>query len=102
VWSYYQVEVARGTALAEHRLITGGSPRVFAELGLPLRNAKDKVGVRMATKEEIDVLRLPADIPVLRQVRVVFTDGQRPIEVTVMVKAGQQYEVEYELPETGQ
>jgi GntR family transcriptional regulator len=100
VWSYYTTDVARGTALAEPRLIKGGSPRVLTELGLPPRNAKDKVGVRMATKDEYELLQLPADIPVLRQFRVVFTDGQQPIEVTVMVKAGQQYEVEYDLPES--
>jgi GntR family transcriptional regulator len=100
VCSYYTTDLARGTALAEARLIKGGSPRVLADLGVPLRNAKDKVGVRMATKEEYELLRLPADIPVLRQFRVVFTDNQRPIEVTVMVKAGQQYEVEYDLPES--
>lgn len=100
VWSYYPADVARGTALAEPRLIKGGSPRVLTDLGLPPRNAKDKVGVRMATKDEYELLRLPADIPVLRQFRVVFTDAGRPIEVTIMVKAGQQYEVEYDLPES--
>ena len=100
VWSYYPIEVAQGTALADPRLIEGGSPRALTEAGYPLRNARDKVGVRMATMEEYQLLQLPADIPVLRQFRVVFTDGERPIEATVMVKAGQWYEVEYELPES--
>lgn len=100
VWSYYTAEIARGTALAGSRAIKGGSPRVLAELGFPPRNAKDKVGVRMATRSEYAALRLPADIPVLRQFRVVFTDDHRPVEATVLVKAGQQYEVEYDLPES--
>jgi GntR family transcriptional regulator len=43
-------------------------------------------------------LRLPEDIPVLRQFRVAYTDGSRPVEVTVMAKAAQQYEIQYELP----
>jgi GntR family transcriptional regulator len=98
VWSYYPVEIARGTALAGPAKIADGSPRLLAELGFPTRSAVDRIGVRNATRDEWAALMLPADIPVLRQFRVVFTDDRRPIEVTVMVKAGQQCEVEYELP----
>lgn len=39
---------------------------------------------------------LPGDLPVLRTLRVVFSDDGRPIEATVMVKAGHLYEVQYE------
>jgi GntR family transcriptional regulator len=99
VWSYYPVDIARGTALAEHRRITGGSPAVLAELGLPARRAVDQIATRFATVAEFVALKLPEDVPVLRQFRVVFTDGDRPVEATVMIKAGQQYEVQYELPE---
>ncbi|PRY24043.1 GntR family transcriptional regulator [Pseudosporangium ferrugineum] len=98
VWSYYTTEVARGTRLAENRKIRGGTPAVLAELGFPLRNAVDQVLARLATVDEFIALRLPEDMPVLRQLRVVFTEEQRPIEVTVMVKAGQHYEIQYELP----
>jgi GntR family transcriptional regulator len=98
VWSYYPTDVARGTALAENRKMKGGSPTVLDSLGYPLRNAVDQVGARFATVAEFVALKLPEDIPVLRQFRVAYTDQQRPIEVTVMVKAGQQYEVQYELP----
>ena len=99
VWNYYPIEIARGTALAQPTKIQGGSPRVLTQLGLPLRNARDKVGVRNATRHEWSLLKLPADIPVLRTFRVVFTDDQRPVEASILVKAGHQYEVEYELKE---
>ena len=99
VWSYYETAVARGTRLAEARKIKGGSPAVLAELGYPLRNAVDQVMTRLATVDEFTVLQLPEDMPVLRQLRVVYTDGQRPIEVTVMIKAGQKYQIQYELRE---
>jgi GntR family transcriptional regulator len=99
VWSFYPVDVARGTRLAENRKIRGGTPAVLAELGWPLRHAVDQVGTRLATVEEFAALKLPEDMPVLRQFRVVYTVGNRPIEATVMIKAGQQYEVQYELPE---
>jgi GntR family transcriptional regulator len=36
-------------------------------------------------------------MPVLRQFRVVFSDDQRPVEATVMIKAAQHYEILYEL-----
>jgi GntR family transcriptional regulator len=98
VWSYYPVEIARGTALAENRRIKGGSPAALAALGYPLRNAVDQVAARFATVAEFVALRLPEDIPVLRQFRVAYTEGSRPVEVTVMVKAAQQYEIQYELP----
>jgi GntR family transcriptional regulator len=98
-WSYYPTDIARGTRLDEKRLIRGGSPVALAELGYPPRNAVDQVGTRLATVAEFVALKLPEDMPILRQFRVVFTDHERPVEVTVMVKAGQQFEIQYELPE---
>jgi len=98
VWNYYTTEVARGSHLSEERKIRGGSPAVLAELGYPLRHAIDQVGARLATVDEFVALKLPEDMPVLRQFRVVYTDNNRAIEVTVMVKASQQYEIAYELP----
>jgi GntR family transcriptional regulator len=41
-------------------------------------------------------LKLPGDLPVLRTLRVVYSDDDRPVEATVMVKAGHLYEVQYE------
>ncbi|MEV0899594.1 GntR family transcriptional regulator [Actinoplanes sp. NPDC049802] len=101
VWAYYPAEVARGTALAEDRRMPGGSPRVLAALGHPLRHAIDQVSVRPATVAEFLALRLAGDIPVLRQFRIAYTGDDRPIEVTVMVKAGQQFEIRYELSGPG-
>jgi GntR family transcriptional regulator len=99
VWHYYRADVARGTRLAENRKIRGGTPVALAELGYPLRDAVDQVQARLATIDEFTALRLPEDMPVLRQFRVVYTDGNRPIEVTVMVKAGHLYELHYRLPD---
>ncbi|HEY0698436.1 MAG TPA: GntR family transcriptional regulator [Micromonospora sp.] len=99
VWSYYPVDIARGTQLTEHRLIKGGTPRLLTDLGFPPRRAVDQVSPRMATVEEFVALRLPADLPVLRQFRVVFSDDKRPVEATVIVTAGHLYEAQYVLPE---
>ncbi|MCM1971387.1 MULTISPECIES: GntR family transcriptional regulator [unclassified Streptomyces] len=96
VSSYYPPELARGTALAEPRRIRGGTPTLLTELGFaPLRSV-DRLSARVATQEQYTALRLPGDLPVLRTLRTVYGEDGRPIEVTVMVKAGHLYELQYE------
>jgi GntR family transcriptional regulator len=98
VWSYYPLSIARGTELAASGRLPGGSPATLAALGHPVRHAVDQVSVRPATVSEFLALRLPEDVPVLRQFRVAYTDGDRPVEVTVMIKAGRRFEIRYPLP----
>ncbi|MER7726516.1 GntR family transcriptional regulator [Streptomyces sp. NPDC096323] len=95
VASYYPLEIAGGTALAERRRIPGGTPTLLAALGYSPRRSVDRVSARVATQEQYRSLRLPGDIPVLRTLRVVLGDRDLPIEATVMVKAGHLYELEY-------
>ncbi len=94
--SYYPTAVARGTAVAEKRKIRGGTPALLAELGFPPRLSTDRVSARVPTQEQYQALRLPTDLPVLRTLRVVYSDDDRPIEATVMVKAGHLYELQYD------
>ncbi|MBL1114665.1 GntR family transcriptional regulator [Streptomyces sp. 110] len=96
VKSYYPLELARGTAMMDRRKIKGGTPALLAELGYPPRLSVDKVSARVPTQEQYTVLGLPGNLPVLRTLRVVYSDGERPIEATVMTKAGHLYELQYE------
>ncbi|MGW0389540.1 GntR family transcriptional regulator [Streptomyces sp. NPDC003042] len=96
VTSYYPPEIARGTALAEPHRIRGGTPTLLAELGFPPRRSVDRISARVATQGQYTALRLPGDLPVLRTLRTVYGEAERPIEVTVMVKAGHLYELQYE------
>ncbi|GAA1932353.1 GntR family transcriptional regulator [Streptomyces sodiiphilus] len=96
VASYYPLEIARGSAMMEHRRIKGGTPTLLARLGHPPRVSVDTVSARVPTQEQYTALRLPSNLPVLRTLRVVYGDGDRPIEVTVMAKAGHLYELRYE------
>ncbi|MDJ0340474.1 GntR family transcriptional regulator [Streptomyces sp. H10-C2] len=100
VHSYYPVELARGTRLTDRRRVRGGSPTLLAELGYPPREFVDRVSARPPTTEEFTALELPAEVCVLRTFRVVYSDEARPIEVSVMVKAGHLYELEYRLSAT--
>ncbi|MET9729362.1 GntR family transcriptional regulator [Streptomyces sp. NPDC006458] len=96
VKSYYPFALARGTAIADRRKIRGGTPALLAELGFPPRLSVDRVSARVPTQEQYQALNLPSDLPVLRTLRVVYTDDRRPVEATVMVKAGHLYELRYE------
>lgn len=88
-WSYYPAEIAEGTRIAEFRKIPrGGAPRVLAELGFPERGGADEATTRDATGYEARLLLLPPGVPVLRILRTTFSDDDRLVEVTVLVKAG--------------
>ncbi|MEZ7003577.1 GntR family transcriptional regulator [Streptomyces sp. AD55] len=97
VTSYYPAEIARGTAIAERRKIKGGTPALLAGLGFPPRLSVDRVSARIPTQEQYQALNLPGPVPVLRTLRVVYSDDERPVEVTVMVKAGHLYELRYDV-----
>ncbi|TDT41220.1 GntR family transcriptional regulator [Streptomyces sp. BK208] len=92
---YYPLSIARGTALMERRRIKGGAPALLAELGHPARRSVDRVSARIPTQEQYQALHLTSSTPVLRTLRVVHGDGDGPVEVTVMVKAGHLYELQY-------
>lgn len=96
VKSYYPLGIARGTAITGKRKVKGGTPSLLAELGYPPRLSVDRVSARVPTQEQFQALQLPSDLPVLRTLRVVHSDDDLPIEVTVMVKAGHLYEMQYE------
>lgn len=95
--SYYPIELARGTRLADRRKIPGGSPTLLADMGYLPRKQVDEVATRMATTEEYELLEIPGDVPVIEVFRVVYSDGLRPIEVTAMVKPGHLYKMGYDL-----
>ncbi len=97
VESFYPLDIVRGTAIMERRRIRGGTPTLLAELGYPPRRCVDRVTARMATQEQYAALEMPTDLPVLRTFRVVYSDGERPVEVSVMAKAGHLSELEYGL-----
>lgn len=96
-WSYYPLDVVRGSALAGPGKVRGGASRVLAELGYPERYFTDAVSARMPTPEEETLLQLP-DVPVIRQFRVIYSDGDRPVEASVLVKGAHLYELLYRQP----
>ena len=56
----------------------------------------DSVPARVPAQAQYRVLRLPGGLPVLRSLRVVYGDRDRPVEVSVPAKAGHRYELRHE------
>ena len=96
VSSYYPLDLAAGTALAEQRKIKGGTPRLLADMGYPPVRCVDEVMALQPLREHAEALQMPARIPVLRTLRTVYSTDDRIIEVTEMVKAGHLYKLRYE------
>jgi GntR family transcriptional regulator len=87
-WSYYPMEVARGTDLERPKMIKGGAPRVLGEIGRAPAEQDDIVTTRPPTTEELRHLRLPPRSSVLRTLRVIRDVQGCPVEVSVLVKDG--------------
>lgn len=93
--SYYPVDIAAGTALSAPGKIKGGAPKILADLGLPQRTFVDRVSARPPTREEVEMLDLPVRTPVIRQLRVVLSDDDRPVEASALVKGAHLYELQF-------
>ncbi|MGQ4353201.1 GntR family transcriptional regulator [Streptomyces drozdowiczii] len=96
VHSYYPLDLASGTALADRAKIKGGSPTLLAELGYPPLHTVDQVTAEEATNEEYEALQLPRQVAVLRTIRTVYSTDGKVIEVTTMAKAGHLYSLQYD------
>lgn len=97
VHSYYPIELARGTRLGDRRLIPGGSPTLLLEMGYPTRSQDDVVSARPATTEEYEALEIPRDVQVIEVFRIVYSDNDKPIEVTLMTKPAHRFKMGYRI-----
>ncbi|WP_084434906.1 GntR family transcriptional regulator [Kibdelosporangium aridum] len=93
--SYYPAEIAADSRLAKSAKIRGGAPQALADLGFPQRTFIDRISVRAPTPEEIETLDLPDGTPVIRQLRIIYSDNERPVEASVLIKGGHLYELLY-------
>jgi GntR family transcriptional regulator len=94
-WSYYPAEIAAHSSLARRAKILGGAPQALETLGYPQRDFADRLSARLPTTEELETLELPADVPVIRQFRIIYSDHGRPVEASILVKGAHLYELMY-------
>lgn len=97
VHSWYPIELATGTRLADRRLIPGGSPALLEQMGFPTRSQDDAVAARPATTEEYEALEIPRDVPVIEVFRIVYSDNDKPIEVTLLTKPAHRFKMGYHI-----
>lgn len=93
--TYYPLSIAKGTPLASLGKIKGGAPAILEAAGVPERSFTDRVSARLPSAEEMETLRLPDDVPVLRQFRTAHTDSDRVIWVAVLIKGAHLCELLY-------
>ena len=93
--SYYPADIAAGSSLAKAAKIRGGAPHVLSNLGFPQQDFVDRISARPPTVEEAEALDLPSGTPVIRQLRVIYSHNERPIEASVLIKGAHLYELLY-------
>lgn len=93
---YLPLSLAEEVGLTRKRRFKGGVGRVLADAGYPTLRCIDKVSARWPTAEQFEALKMPTKLPVLRTFRVTYSTDDRPIEVSIMAKAGHLFELQYE------
>ncbi len=96
--SYYPTELVSGTRIMEQGKVPRGARAVLADLGFPPRSVHETVRTRMPSPDGSRALHLTKGTPVFNVVRTVLSDGDRPIEVDVMVLGGDRNRLEYDFP----
>ncbi|MEU7582687.1 UTRA domain-containing protein [Streptomyces sp. NPDC041068] len=95
--TYYPVDIARGTPLAETGKIRGGAVTLLAALGHIGVRVREDVTARMPDSDEREALRLGHDEPVLRLNRVTLDGEDKPIQVDMMVMPAHRQQLRYEI-----
>lgn len=95
--TYYPLEIARGTPLAEPRKIKGGAVRRLVELGHHAARVIERVAARPAGEHERDQLRLGEHDPVVVIERLTLNATGAPIQFDVMVAPAALRRLQYEM-----
>ncbi|MBD0707461.1 MULTISPECIES: GntR family transcriptional regulator [unclassified Streptomyces] len=95
--TYYPVDIARGTGLAETRRIRGGAVALLAGLGHAGVRVREDVTARMPDAEEREALRTGPEEPVLRLARVTLDRRDRPVQVDLMTMPAHRQRLRYEI-----
>ncbi|GAA2219182.1 GntR family transcriptional regulator [Streptomyces aculeolatus] len=96
--SYYPVEVASGTPLAQQRLVSGGSIKVLTEAGYAPVDCTEELTFPLATQDERNRLNLSVEDRVVRMVRTLSAAEGRPVEVHVAALKADRHRLTYRLP----
>jgi GntR family transcriptional regulator len=94
--SYYPLDIARGTRLAQAGTVSGGVIRLLAELGYEQVGYRDEVSSRMPDLAEYNFFQLVAGVPIIVVDRTAY-DARRPIRFTRHIYPGDRNRIAYDL-----
>nr|WSS63099.1 GntR family transcriptional regulator [Streptomyces sp. NBC_01177] len=94
--SYFPQELVNGTLLMEPRDVAapGG---VLASVGLIQIKYRDEIAVRMPTRQEAELLALPAATPVAEHTRTGYDADDKPLRCMVTILPGDRHKILYEV-----
>lgn len=95
--SRFPAAIAAGTRLEQVDTGPSGAYGVLEEIGHRLDHFVEYVATRVATVDEVELLRLRPGDPVLTVTRVAYGATGSPVEVNDMVLVGERYELMYEI-----
>jgi GntR family transcriptional regulator len=94
--SYFPQDLVTGTPLMEPRDVSapGG---VLASVGLVQAKYRDEISVRMPTRQEAELLALPAATPIAEHTRTGYDADGRPLRCMVTILPGDRHKILYEV-----
>ncbi|MEU4110414.1 GntR family transcriptional regulator [Streptomyces sp. NPDC027717] len=94
--SYFPQELVSGTPLMEPRDVSapGG---ILASIGLVQDKYVDEISVRMPTRQEAELLALPAATPIAEHTRTGYDSEGRPLRCMVTILPGDRHKILYEV-----
>ncbi|MER6817925.1 UTRA domain-containing protein [Spirillospora sp. NPDC000708] len=95
--SWYPMEVAGGTALADTGKIKGGAVTLLADLGYRVHEAREDIVFRGATADEAAELASPVGTPVIVLSRTCLNTEGAAFEASVMVMLAEGRHLRYRL-----
>lgn len=95
--SYHPASIAGGTRLARMSKIPGGALAHLASLGYPPRRVVEDVTARLATPPEVEQFQLTLPAAVVEIFRVILSDDDLPVEVSVMLSPAETRRLRYEI-----
>lgn len=95
--SYYPLDIVIYSKIMDPADIVEGTDQVLEDLGHTPARYEDEITCRMPTEDEMSALRLFAGTPVHRLVRTTFDQGDRPVEVYVVILPGDRHVLLYDV-----
>jgi len=97
--SYFPFWLAKGTRLELPGALPEGPDNAIEALGYRFAHGAEVLSARMPTPEEVQILRLPPGVPVVRLLHIDYDDQDRTLQVADDLYVGDRHEFVFEWAE---